>query len=303
MGRMTQNKGQSLGELIAFYRKRRRSMHGEGVWSQDELAFAIGSTQSHISLIESDRKHPQYITLARICDALELSPTERAHVLSVGGYQSWMPLPEESSVNEVLSKLASFLEARSYPCWLIDDAERIWHFNYLAAVVFGAHYGTSDHVSLMSMVRGKRILELLFSGKGAEAILLKWRANYENADDVLDRLIVQFWRACCARPYDLSMTALVDNLRKHPDFVRRWERVERGEIDILFVERGHVTYHHPTLGVLKYSPWRTHLAADERFLVVHLVPTDDDTRGVFSALASREGEKRDDSDFPAQPKS
>src|SRR5947207_7304127 len=69
---------QALGDALAFYRSRCRRPNSPRPWSQEELAFASGTDQSHISRIENNQRHPEYATLERICGALALTPAEHA---------------------------------------------------------------------------------------------------------------------------------------------------------------------------------------------------------------------------------
>jgi ribosome-binding protein aMBF1 (putative translation factor) len=72
---------ESLGEAVALLR---RNMRPRG-WSQEDLAFAIGTEQPQISRIESNRQRPMYPTLIRIFNALELDPKDRARLLHLAG--------------------------------------------------------------------------------------------------------------------------------------------------------------------------------------------------------------------------
>jgi hypothetical protein len=43
---------------------------------------------------------------------------------------------------------------------------------------------------------------------------------------------------------------------------------------------------HPELGLIQYNAWRTHVAANERFLVTHCTPIDSATGRIFDRLAN-----------------
>lgn len=127
----------TLGEILTAYRLRKIHPQTGRPWSQEELAFAIGSGQAHVSRIESNHKIPQYSTLVAICDALELSATERACLVSTAGYKLNVPLPDQQGVETALSKIAPFLDSCPYPATLIDEGERIWRLNPLAVAIWG----------------------------------------------------------------------------------------------------------------------------------------------------------------------
>ena len=135
VARVSQLSHITLGGVIRAYRLRRRSQTGQP-FSQEELAFASGTDQAHISRIESDQKHPQYSTLCRICDALELSLVEREYLLGLAGYEISPPLPDEKTIEAVVSKLAPLIETYPYPAEIMDESERVWHLNDMGTMVW-----------------------------------------------------------------------------------------------------------------------------------------------------------------------
>jgi transcriptional regulator with XRE-family HTH domain len=274
----------SLGEMIAAFRRRRHQVHRDVPWSQEDLAFASGIEQAHVSRIESNRQHPEYSTLVRICDALALSQTERAYVLARAGYQLAPPLPDEASVARVLSTLSSVLDSYAYPVVLLDEGERTWYFNTLVALLWGSCYGATDRDGCLARVRGRRIVELLFDPDLSPELLPRWKATYENIEQVLTRNISLFWRAHRIRLQDPDLNRILDRLRQNPDFVSRWERVERGDSDLLFIDHATYATHHPELGHLQWHAWRTRPAIDERFIVCHFSPVDGTTSRVLKHL-------------------
>jgi len=121
-----------VGEVIARFRKRLRQADTGSPWSQEDLALEIGTDQAHISRIESNQKHPNLSTLTHICDALKLSQTERTFVLARAGYTERSRPPNTEEIGRVLAKIVPVLESFPYPATLIDDVERMWHFNGVA---------------------------------------------------------------------------------------------------------------------------------------------------------------------------
>jgi transcriptional regulator with XRE-family HTH domain len=53
-----------------------RQVRTERGYSQERLAHEAGIDRSHMSRIERDRANPQFETLLKICDLLEISLTE-----------------------------------------------------------------------------------------------------------------------------------------------------------------------------------------------------------------------------------
>lgn len=277
----------TLGEILTAYRLRKIHPQTGRPWSQEELAFAIGSGQAHVSRIESNHKIPQYSTLVAICDALELSATERACLVTNAGYRLNVPLPDEQGVETALSKIAPFLDSYPYPATLIDEGERIWRLNPLAVAIWGKWTFVGDQANCNRLARGKRFVELIFDPDVSHERLSVWKSHYEDADYCLDRNVALFWRSYNLHLDDPGMGKLVERLKTNRDFARRWERLERGEVYLLFIEHGRYTLRHPELGCLRYNAWRTHFMADERFIVTHCTPIDDVTSDVFGTLTRK----------------
>ena len=271
----------TLGEIIVHFRQRLRRASGLP-WSQEDLAFAIGADQAHISRIESNRLHPQYSTLARMCDVLDLSIGERKWVLSLAGHQEITPLPGSEEVAHVLAELVPRLESFPYPAMLNDEGERLWYYNRVAVALLGTTLGVKEHAAFLRIVTGKLgMLELI----PYSHIYAKWKRYWENADDLLTRWIALLWRAYRIRQQDPHMIRVVALLKKNPELLRFWERIEVGDTDVLFLEQGTYALRHPKLGRAHFNTWRTHYAEDERFFVTHCTPMDSSTSKLFERLS------------------
>jgi transcriptional regulator with XRE-family HTH domain len=287
----TPNKG-SLGDAIADFRQRLRRPHSSMSWSQEDLALALacGTYQAHISQIERNQIEPQQSTLIRICHALQLSRSERAYLLSLAGHPEIASLPTEKEVQDVQRGLIPVLESLPYPATLMDEGERIWYYSRMAVTLFGPSFGVSEQQAFHALASGKRYLELIFSGDSYG----RWKTCWENVDAFLARNIALFWRAYRVRQRDPDMTRVLSALKKAPEFLRRWAQIEHGERPVLFIEHGIYTLRHSTLGSIRYSAWRTHVAFDERFFVTHCIPMDSTTIRIFERLSR---ERQADSTF------
>jgi transcriptional regulator with XRE-family HTH domain len=270
----------TLGEVIAHFRQRLRRPSGPH-WSQEDLAFAIGADQAHMSRIESNRLHPQYSTLTRICDVLDLSSSERLWVLTLAGHQEMPPLPDRREVAHVIAELVPRLESLPYPAMLNDEGERLWYYNGIAAALLGFTLGLENHEALLARIRGKiGMLELISNSDVYE----RWKPCWENVDDLLIRWIALLWRVYRIRQHDPHLSRGVTLLKSNPELLGLWERVERGDADVLFLEQGTYALRHPKFGRLHFHSWRTHFAEDERFFVTHCTPMDSGTSRVFGRL-------------------
>ena len=271
-----------LGKLIAAYRERK--LFKGRAWSQEELAFAVGTDQAHISRIESNQIHPQFQTLARICEALNLSSVEWDEILNLAGFQAAPPLPDENAVGWVLRKLQPVLDSYPYPALLLDESERIWFWNALCFYPWGQCYGVSNQHEFVSRVRGKRQLELIFDLQTYPATYSIWAAQWEDIDHIIRRNVALFWRAFRVRQQDPEMNQALNRLKANPDFLEIWGQVLRGPEEILMIE--HDTQAVRTgLGRLEFHVWRTHAAVDTRFVVVHMTPANLPTIDALARLA------------------
>jgi transcriptional regulator with XRE-family HTH domain len=276
----------TVGEMIAAYRRRHCPPNRQTHWSQEELAFATNTAQGHISRIESNRQIPEYPTLLRVCDALELSATERHYLFALAGYRIVAPLPDAQATDHVLSRLAPLLESYPYPVMLLDDGERNWYFNEYAMLLWGDCYGTPSQQAWRARVRGRRAVEFIFDPAPNAARLPYWQAYYEDVELVLTRVILQFWRAYRSRLNDPEMTEIVNRLSANPEFAKRWERVEQNIEDVLFLDHHTYVCIKPNIGRLQLQAWRTHATIDERFVVVHFTPADAGTALALTRLGS-----------------
>jgi transcriptional regulator with XRE-family HTH domain len=263
----------TVGETIAAYRRRRiRQTTGEP-WSQEELALACDTNQAHISRIESNRKHPQYSTLVRLCEALDLPAPKRCYLLALAGYPVQRTLPDIAEVEEITSQIVPILQRYPYPALLMDGGERVWYVNPLLAQMWGPGLGGNNHAECMKSVRGRRTLEFVFDPRFAPI----WKAMVSNLGRVMDRHVALFWRAYHLHPQEADMNQVLASLKTNSEFLQRWQDLEEGEEKLLLVEHDWLPIRHPRFGQLVFMIWLTTLAADERFIVGHFPGADEAT--------------------------
>jgi len=250
-------------------------------WSQIELAFASGTDQAHISRIESNRKHPQYSTLVRICAALELRPAERQYLFALAGYPTTPPLPNEDEVRAMVFRFTPLINRLPYPALFMDEGERVWYLNGLVAACWGACFGSDRHGECLSLIRGRRNVQFLFHPRH----FATWRGYFPKLHQVMDRHVGLFWRAYRLRPLDCDMNETLGALLRHEEFRRRWQALEAGRMNLLLVEHDRLEVSHPHLGMLIFYIWRTKSVADERFIVAHFTPADEATARTIRRLA------------------
>ena len=205
-----------MGKLIAAYRE--RSLLGGKPWSQEELAFAVGTDQAHISRIESGQIHPQFHTLARICDALNLSSIEREEILDQLGFQVAPPLPDVNAALSVVRLLQPLLDSYPYPAILQDEGGRIWFWNKFCVYPWRDCYGASNEEEFVARVRGKRQLEVVFDPEKYPATYFIWATRWENIDHIIHRNVALLWRAFRVRQQDPDMNDGLNRLKQNAEF-------------------------------------------------------------------------------------
>jgi transcriptional regulator with XRE-family HTH domain len=270
----------TVGELIAAFRQRKIHDATGAPWSQEELALASGTNQAHISRIESNRKHPQYSTLVRLCEALELPPVKRSYLLALAGYPVEPGLPTTDDVGRVLADLVPVIDCYLYPSLVMDVGERIWHVNPLVVEMWGACLGGTTRSECLASVRGKRSVQFLFNFRAQE-----WHNRLLQPGQVMDRHAALFWRAYHLHSQDPEMNQALASLKRNPEFLQRWQEMEEGKSKIVLLEHDSLALKHPRFGKLRFTIWRTTFAADERFIVSHFPPADEVTfRAVRKAM-------------------
>jgi hypothetical protein len=146
------------------------------------------------------------------------------------------PLRGLSAVQLVSTKVSPLLESYVYPALLMDDGERIWHLNAAFARLWGPCYRAQNQQGCLSLLFGKRALELIFGFDVHEPLLSVWRSYFEDFDGPLTRIVALFRRAYQARPLDAEIARTLNRLKRYPIFLQLWERIEAGEADVRFIE-------------------------------------------------------------------
>ena len=274
----------TVGEIIAAYRQRQvREFTGEP-WSQEDLALAGGTNQAHISRIENNRKHPQYSTLLRLCEALDMPAAKRCYLLALAGYRVEPALPDKAAVDTVLSELAPVIDRYPYPALLMDVGERIWYVNALLSEMWGPCLGGgSTHSKCLLSVRGKRSVQFLFDS----TFMPVWMSRLQDPRPVMDRHAFLFWRAYHLHSQEAGMNVALETLKSNHEFLRRWQDLEDGKMKADFVEHDSLPLNHPRFSKIVFAIWRTTVATDERFIVAHFPPADEAAQLAIGCLLRR----------------
>jgi len=105
-----------------------RSVRAELGLSQEALAHAIGTTQRHVSFLETGRSEPTRAMLGRLTTELALSAAQRAALFHDSGYRSPYPArtADSAEVQATLDLMSSqVLRHWPFPAFVVD---RDWNF-------------------------------------------------------------------------------------------------------------------------------------------------------------------------------
>lgn len=105
-----------------------RGVRGELGLTQEAVAHAIGTTQRHLSFLETGRSEPTRKMLGRLVAGLELTAAHRASLFAASGFRN--PYPpralEDEELQDVLDLMAKqVLRHWPFPGFVVD---RDWNF-------------------------------------------------------------------------------------------------------------------------------------------------------------------------------
>ncbi len=92
-----------------------KSIRHELRLSQQDLALTIGSTQRHISFLESGRSQPSREMIGRLCAELGLGPGWRASLFEASGYHN--PYPRRDFSSDEVRETLDLLDRRVLAHW------------------------------------------------------------------------------------------------------------------------------------------------------------------------------------------
>ena len=131
-----------------------RAVRSELGLTQEDLAHAIGTTQRHLSFLETGRSAPTREMLGRIVAGLSLSAAQRAALFQASGFRSPYPVRtlEGAELQATLDLMADqVLRHWPFPAFVVD---RDWNFlrlNGPAARMIAAFGGvTNMHALFLS---------------------------------------------------------------------------------------------------------------------------------------------------------
>ena len=257
----TMNKTRSrsmLGAFIRAHRERlpppvnaagRRRTPG---WRREELAEATGVGVTWITWLEQGRDvSASAQALARLADALQLNPAERASLFDLAGRRD--PVDVEQAAGDVGQALLSLPGLLEVPCYLLDHRWTARAWNAAAQALFAGWLDTDDE--------DKNLLRYVFASPQARTLIGDW-------PDRAHRLVAEFRADFSRRPNDGALLDLIEELSEgSPDFAQLWR-----EQTVFAREGGLRSFLLPDHGVQHYEQTTLVPASSKDFKLVCLTP-------------------------------
>lgn len=189
----------SVGDLLRYWR-------GQRGFSQLDLALEGGTSQRHLSFIESGRSAPSRSILGALSEALNIPLRERNALLLVAGYA---PLYAEASLDDATMKVVTsaidqmLSNHEPHPALLIDRYWNIVRTNAAAPAFFGSM------IDLETFPKPRNLLELTFDPAGL-------RPHIEDWETVAAGMLQRVRREALGLVIDDRLQSLLDKLKRYP---------------------------------------------------------------------------------------
>lgn len=153
--------GQEFGSAL-------REMRGQLGLSQMALADVIGTTQRHLSFLETGRAAPSAAMVTRLVSGLNLSVAQRARLFDASGLGN--PYRPTRPAADRVARTLDMMEARilahwPFPAFVLDEAWNVLRMNIQARAMFAPFMGQDNAApNLFS----------LFLSDGFRALVVNW---------------------------------------------------------------------------------------------------------------------------------
>ena len=194
-----------VGELLRHWRRARHL-------SQLALAGDGGTTQRHLSFIESGRSQPSRAMVLRLARVLDVPLRERNQLLLAAGYAPLYPQTGLASEEATLARAAveRMLDAHEpYPAVVMDRHWNVLMTNSAAAGFFGWLLGDREVEEPANVIR------LMFDPEGLRRYVRNW-------EDVAEALIQRVHREAIGGFPDADTVALLEQALAFPGVPSEW---------------------------------------------------------------------------------
>jgi transcriptional regulator with XRE-family HTH domain len=219
---------------------------------REELAHLCTVSPTWITWLEQGRDVAASAdVLARLAQALQLAPAERAYLFDLAGRRD--PSAPQVHQPRLAHSVLRSVHAMQCPAYVLDRRWDVVASNVQAADLF-LRWGVRTKATVPNLLR------FLFTCVRARSLIHDWGARSW-------RLVAEF-RADCGRLADIDpVRALVEELTlASRDFARCWQTH-----DVLEREGGQRRFHHPRHGDLVYEQLTLHPAVRSDLKLVVLL--------------------------------
>ena len=236
---MTENRQRFLlGTFLRAHRERLPRPGGAGTrrrtpgLKREELAEAAGISTAWLTFLEQGREvNASPATLARLANALNLSPAERASLFDLAGKRD--PNAPDNATADLPLELLDLPSGFAEPAYLLDSAWTARAWNRPAADLFTGW--------LDDDAEDRNLLAWVFLSPGARTLSDDWAER-------ASRLVSEFRADFNRRPSDPAMGELIDRLTgQSPLFAQFWH-----DQDVRSREGGTRLYVHPVHGPMRF---------------------------------------------------
>jgi transcriptional regulator with XRE-family HTH domain len=246
-----------LGAFIRAHRERlpvastlagRRRTPG---WRREELADATGVGVTWITWLEQGRDvAASPAALARLADALQLNPAERASLFDLAGRRD--PVEPTALRAELPDHVLALPDQLKVPAYLLDHLWTARAWNAKAARLF---------TGWLDEGRDRNLLRFVFLSPEAQALIADWPERAQ-------RLVAEFRADFSRRPRDAAMQALIDELSASSALFTKLWRAQT----VLHREGGERSFQHGRAKPTRYQQTTLTVASYTECKLVCLVP-------------------------------
>ncbi|MBV8651623.1 MAG: helix-turn-helix domain-containing protein [Alphaproteobacteria bacterium] len=200
---------------------------------REEVAQRCGLSTTWYTWVEQGRDIALSAgALARLAEALRLSPAERRYLFELTRRHDPAPPPAESAAIPAPPELVAALRMVTAPTYLLDRLWQARSWNDAAGRLFAPWFDSGEAC----------LLRFVFLAAAARRFIVDW-------EDRARRLIAEFRADTARNPDDPEVQALVRDLQdRSADFARFWR-----DHAVLAREGGARRFNHPQDGSLHYE--------------------------------------------------
>lgn len=223
---------------------------------REEVALLAGLSPTWYTWMEQGRSvSVSHRALARVADALQLTPTERAYLFELAEKRD--PNANDALAAAPPGPLLAALDTMSTPAYLLDRAWRACGWNSAAETLFERWLGGAE----------KNLLRYVFLDPSARELICDWPERAR-------RLIAEFRADTSRIRDDNEIASLLRELKAESGvFARLWE-----DHAVLEREGGRRTFDHPRYGRLCYDQLTLRPAGAVSYKLVMLISSDTDAQ-------------------------